>query len=215
MDIFWMGHSCFRIKGKEAVLFTDPFDPGRGIALDKTSAQIVTVSHPHPGHSNAAGVVGGPRVVKGPGEYEVAGVLITGISTFHDDEQGAKRGKSTVYVIEMEGLRLCHLGDLGHGLSNQQIGEIGDVEVLMVPVGGGNTIDAAAAAQIVRTLEPRIVLPMHYRTDLLSQGLEPVDVFLQEMGVKAEPEPRLSVSKTNLPGEIRVALLSPPSIKNK
>ncbi len=210
-----MGHSCFRIKGKEAVLFTDPFDPGRGIALDKTSAQIVTVSHPHPGHSNAAGVVGGPRVVKGPGEYEVAGVLITGISTFHDDEQGAKRGKSTVYVIEMEGLRLCHLGDLGHGLSNQQIGEIGDVEVLMVPVGGGNTIDAAAAAQIVRTLEPRIVLPMHYRTDLLSQGLEPVDVFLQEMGVKAEPEPRLSVSKTNLPGEIRVALLSPPSIKNK
>ena len=215
MDIFWMGHSCFRIKGKEAVLFTDPFDPGRGIALDKTSAQIVTVSHPHPGHSNAAGVVGGPRVVKGPGEYEVAGVLITGISTFHDDEQGAKRGKSTVYVIEMEGLRLCHLGDLGHGLSNQQMGEIGDVEVLMVPVGGGNTIDAAAAAQIVRTLEPRIVLPMHYRTDLLSQGLEPVDVFLQEMGVKAEPEPRLSVSKTNLPGEIRVALLSTPSIKNK
>ena len=210
-----MGHSCFRIKGKEAVLFTDPFDPGRGIALDKTSAQIVTVSHPHPGHSNAAGVVGGPRVVKGPGEYEVAGVLITGISTFHDDEQGAKRGKSTVYVIEMEGLRLCHLGDLGHGLSNQQMGEIGDVEVLMVPVGGGNTIDAAAAAQIVRTLEPRIVLPMHYRTDLLSQGLEPVDVFLQEMGVKAEPEPRLSVSKTNLPGEIRVALLSTPSIKNK
>ena len=210
-----MGHSCFRIKGKEAVLFTDPFDPGRGIALDKTSAQIVTVSHPHPGHSNAAGVVGGPRAVKGPGEYEVAGVLITGISTFHDDEQGAKRGKSTVYVIEMEGLRLCHLGDLGHGLSNQQMGEIGDVEVLMVPVGGGNTIDAAAAAQIVRTLEPRIVLPMHYRTDLLSQGLEPVDVFLQEMGVKAEPEPRLSVSKTNLPGEIRVALLSTPSIKNK
>ncbi len=215
MDIFWMGHSCFRIKGKEAVLFTDPFDSGRGIALDKTPAQIVTVSHSHPGHSNAAGVGGGPKVVAGPGEYEVSGVLITGISTFHDDEQGAKRGKNTVYVMEMDGLRLCHLGDLGHGLSPQQAGELGDVEVLMVPVGGGNTIDAAAAAQIVRALEPKIVLPMHYRTDLLSQGLEPVDEFLKEMGVRAEPEPRLSVSKTNLPSEIRVVVLSPASVKNK
>jgi L-ascorbate metabolism protein UlaG (beta-lactamase superfamily) len=207
MDITWLGHSCFRIKGKDAVLITDPPDPGLGYSWGKPSAQIVTVSHPHPGHSHAAAVGGHPRVVSGPGEYEVAGALITGIATFHDGERGGRRGKNTVYIIEMDGLRLCHLGDLGHELSSQQVGEMGDVEVLMVPVGGGSTINAAVAAQVVRSLEPRIIIPMHYRTELLSQGLDPVEEFLKEMGVRAEPEPRLTVSKASLPAETRVVLL--------
>ena len=208
MEITWLGHSCFKIRGKQATVITDPFSPGNGYSLGKLSANIVTVSHDHAGHSNAAGVSGGPRVISRPGEYEISGVLVIGIPTFHDASKGAERGKNTIYVLETEEMSICHLGDLGYPLSDSQIEEIGKVDVLMIPVGGVTTITAAAAAAMVRQMEPKIVLPMHYKTSMFQGELEPVDNFLKEMGViSSTPQAKLNVNKNNLPLVTQVTLL--------
>ena len=208
MEITWLGHSCFRIKGKEVTLITDPYDGSIGYSLGKPKANIVTSSHPHPGHGFVAGVGGDPRLVHGPGEYEIAGVFIHGVSTFHDNERGEQRGKSTVYLIEIDEITVCHLGDLGHVLSSEQAEEMSGVEVLLVPVGGLSTIDAATAAEMVRLLQPRIVIPMHFKTEVVPFKLEPVDTFLNEMGLKrASPQPKLSITKTSIPEEMQVVVL--------
>ena len=209
MEITWLGHSCFRIRGKEATILTDPYDGSIGYSLGKPKANIVTSSHPHPGHGFTSGVGGAPRIVHGPGEYEISGVFITGIGTFHDAEKGRNRGRNTIYLIEMEDMILCHLGDLGHPLSSEQVEEMSGVELLLVPVGGVSTIDAAQAAETVRLLQPRIVIPMHFQTDALRFQLEPVDRFLREMGIKADlpAQPRLSITKAGLPDETQVVVL--------
>ena len=211
MDITWLGHSCFRIKGSQAIVITDPYPPDLGYSLGKPSASIVTVSHQHEGHSYVQGIGGEPRPVTRPGEYEISGVLIIGIATFHDREQGGNRGKNTVYVMEVDEISVCHLGDLGHVLTAEQVEEIDDVDVLLLPVGGTSTIDAPMAAEVVRQLEPKVVIPMHYKTQALSRGLEPVDRFLKEMGVKeVNPQPKLSLSRSNLPVSTQVFLLDYP-----
>ena len=209
MEITWLGHSCFRIRGKEATLLTDPYDGSIGYSLGKPKANIVTSSHSHPGHGFTSGVGGAPRIVHGPGEYEVSGVFITGIGTFHDAEKGRERGGNTIYLIEMEDMTLCHLGDLGHPLSSEQVEETSGVEVLLVPVGGLSTIDASQAAETVRLLQPRIVNPMHFQTAALRFQLEPVDKFLREMGLKADvpAQPKLSITKAGLPDETQVVVL--------
>jgi len=209
IEITWLGHSCFRIKGKDATLLTDPYDDSIGYSLGKPRADIVTSSHAHPGHGFTSGVGGEPRVVHGPGEYEISGVFITGIGTFHDAEKGRERGRNTIYLIEMDDVMLCHLGDLGHPLSTEQVAEVSRVEVLLVPVGGFSTIDAATAAETVRLLQPRIVIPMHFQTEALRFQLAPVDGFLREMGVKAglSAQPRLSITRAGLPEETQVVVL--------
>src|SRR4030042_1508692 len=184
IEITWLGHSCFRIKGKGATLITDPYAEGIGYSLGRPKANIVTSSHAHPGHSYVSGVDGSPRIVRGPGEYEIAGVFITGIPTFHDDRKGGERGKNTVYLIEMDDITLCHLGDLGYPLSTTQVEELSAAEVLLVPVGGVSTLDAAAAAEVVRLIQPHIVIPMHFHTEALKFQLDPVGNFLKEMGMK-------------------------------
>ena len=209
MEITWLGHSCFIIKGKEATLITDPYDSSIGYSLGKPKADIVASSHSHPGHSFVEGVGGQPRVLRTPGEYEAAGVFITGLSTYHDAEKGAKRGKNTVYIIEMDEVTVCHLGDLGHPLTDEQLQNIDDVDVLMVPVGGLSTIDAAVAAEMVRLIQPRIAIPMHFKTDVVSLlELAPVEGFLKEMGLKeVQPQPKLSLTKASLPDDTQVVLL--------
>ena len=209
MDITWLGHSCFRIKGKGAILLTDPYNESIGYFLGNPEANIVTSSHPHPGHGFTSGVGGEPKIVRGPGEYEISGVYITGIATFHDAEKGQERGRNTVYLIEMEDMKLCHLGDLGHPLSTEQVAEIGSVELLMVPVGGFSTIDAVTAAETVRLLQPGIVIPMHFQTEAVRFQLAPAERFLREMGIKAgfEAEPRLSITKAGLSEETQVVVL--------
>jgi L-ascorbate metabolism protein UlaG (beta-lactamase superfamily) len=209
IEITWLGHSCFRIKGKVATLITDPYEESIGYSLGKPKANIVTCSHAHPGHSYVSGIDGVPRVIHGPGEYEVGGIFITGISTFHDSERGKERGKNTVYLIELEDITLCHLGDLGHSLSEAQVEQLAVAEVLMVPVGGVSTINAAAAAEVVRLIQPQIVIPMHFHTEALKFQLDPVSKFLKEMGMKADlpAEPKLTVTKTGLPEETRVVVL--------
>jgi L-ascorbate metabolism protein UlaG (beta-lactamase superfamily) len=211
MEITYLGHSCFKIKGRQATVLTDPFSPDTGYNLGKPAAGIVTISHSHPGHNYVHGVAGPPRVIERPGEYEVGGVLVIGIGTYHDNEKGSRRGKNTVYVIEMEELSICHLGDLGHPLSDSQLEEIGKVDILMVPVGGVSTIGAASAAALVRQMEPRIVLPMHYQTSLFKAELEPLQGFLREIGASEQvSQPKLNVTKNNLPFIMQVVTLDYP-----
>ena len=208
MDISWLGHSCFRIRGTQATIITDPYSPDLSYSLGKPTAHIVTVSHQHPGHSYVQGIGDEPKQVTGPGEYEISGVLIIGMATFHDREQGRERGKNTAYLMEVDEVAVCHLGDLGHVLATEQVEEMENVDVLLLPVGGVSTINASMAAEVVRQLEPKVVVPMHYKTEALNRGLEPVDRFLEEMGVKAvNPQPKLSLTKANLPTSTQVFLL--------
>jgi len=208
MNISWLGHSCFRIGGRQATVITDPYSPTLGYSLGKPTANIVTVSHQHPGHSYVQGIGGKPRLVNGPGEYEINGVLIIGMATFHDAEGGRKRGRNTVYLIEVDEVSVCHLGDLGHLLTVEQVEEIDNVDVLLLPVGGVSTINAPMAAKVVRQLEPKVVIPMHYKTQALNWELEPVDGFLKEIGVKqTTSHPKLSFTKPSLPDSTQVFLL--------
>lgn len=209
MDITWLGLSCFRIRGSQAIIITDPFPPGLGYTLGKQTADIVTVSHQHPSHSYDQGISGEHRLLKGPGEYEISGVLILGIAAYHDAVKGQSRGKNTIYLMEIDGVAVCHLGDIGHVLSDEQVEEMGNVDILMLPVGGVSTINAAMAAEIIRKLEPKVVLPMHYKTPKTDRELEPVENFLKEMGLgQIESRPKFSVSKSNLPISTQVILLS-------
>ena len=209
MEIIWLGHSCFKIKGSNATVITDPYSPDMGYSLGKHTAHIVTVSHQHPGHSYVQGIRGEPRLITGPGEYEVGGGLIMGIATFHDKVKGEERGKNTVYLAEVDEVSICHLGDLGHVLTAGQVEELGSVDVLLLPMGGVSTINASMAAEIVRQLEPKVVVPMHFKTPALSRELEPVDKFLKEMGAEQlSPQPKLSITRSNLPDSTQVFLLN-------
>lgn len=208
MDITWLGHSCFRLKGRRASIITDPCPPNLGYSLGKPTASIVTVSHQHPGHSFVSGIEGKPKVISGPGEYEIGGVLILGIVSFHDNEGGARKGKNTIYFMEIDEVSVCHLGDLGQVLTVSQVAELDNADVLLLPVGGLSTINAAMAAEVVRQLEPKVVIPMHYKTPVLNRELEPVDRFLKEIGAAAvAPQPKLTVSRSNLAEGTRVVVL--------
>ena len=208
MEISWLGHSCFRIKGSQATIITDPYSPDEGYALGRPTAHIVTVSHEHSDHAYVQGIGGEPRLVTRPGEYEIKGVLIIGIATYHDAEEGRSRGKNIVYLIQVDEVLVCHLGDLGHVLTAEQVEGMGDVDVLLLPVGGVYTINAPLAAEVVRQLEPKVVIPMHYQTPALKWKLEPVDRFLKEIGVKEiKSQPKLSLTKASLPDSTRVFLL--------
>jgi len=208
MEIVWLGHSCFRIRGREATIVTDPFDKTLGYPVKKPTASIVTISHPHPQHSFVAGVTGTPRVVSRPGEYEIANVFFNGIATFHDAEMGEQRGRNTVFVIQIEEVTICHLGDLGHVPTAEQIEQMSDIDILMIPVGGGATIGVTAAVETISLLQPKLVLPMHYKTEVIELDLAPLEPFLKEMGVKeVVSQPKLSVSKSGFPADTSVIVL--------
>lgn len=207
MEVTLLGHDCFRLKGRDVTLITDPFAPAEGSL--RVGADIATVSHDDPGHNAVAALDGGPRAVTGPGEYEIKGVLITGVGTFHDGERGKARGRNTVYLIEIDDLRICHLGDLGHTLSTEQVEEIGAVDLLFVPAGGPHTISAAQAAEVISQLEPAIVAPMDW-TARDGQPTGSLEKFAHEMGIKEyEPQSRLNVNKGSLPSETQVVVLEP------
>lgn len=206
MDITYLGHSCFRFKGKNASVITDPFDPKiTGYKFPKTSADIVTVSHSHADHNNISNITDTKRIIDGPGEYEISGVSIVGYKTYHDDKKGEERGKNTVYVYEMDDLRLCHLGDLGHELSSNLIEELGNIDILMIPVGGTYTINAETAAKVTQAIEASIVIPMHYSetgtSDELKSKISGVDEFLKLTGLNVEKSEKLSVKKIDIPEE--------------
>jgi L-ascorbate metabolism protein UlaG (beta-lactamase superfamily) len=208
VEITWLGHSCFRIRGREATVVTDPCPPSTGYNIGKPTADIVTLSHAHDNHSYVKAIAGSPVVINRPGEYEIHGAFVTGVATYHDDKKGAERGANVSFVIEMEDVRVCHLGDIGHAPTPDQVEEISGVGVLLIPVGGSTTIDGAAAAEVVNLIEPRIVVPMHYKTEVIKDDLGPLDRFLKELGAtQAEPQTKLTVTRSSLPHETQLMLL--------
>lgn len=212
MDIIRLGHSSFKIRGKQAIVVTDPFDGGVvGFKFPKVEAAVVTISHNHSDHNFLSGVLGNPFVIQGPGEYEVSGVFIRGIAAYHDGKSGALRGKNTIYKIEVDKVAIAHLGDLGHKLDDRQTDELGDIDVLLIPVGGIYTIDAKEAAEVVAQIEPRIVIPMHYREERLNREtfakLGDLKGFFAEMGKDLKVLPRLTITKEKLPRELEVIAL--------
>lgn len=217
MDIYWLGQACFKLKGKNATVLIDPYDPEfTGLKLPKElSADTVLVTHAHQDHNNSKAVTqtpsgGTPMVFSEPGEYEVSGVVITGISSFHDESRGLERGKNIIFHMMFDGLDIVHLGDLGQSkLSEEQIARIGEVDILLVPVGGVYTIDAKAASNIVSQLEPGIIIPMHYKVEGLKFELSGVEGFLKEMGAEGViAQPKLSISREKLPEEPMVVVLN-------
>ena len=213
MEITWFGHSCFRLMERGlASVVTDPYDDSLGYPPLRLKADIVTVSHPAPGHGHLEAVKGERRALTGPGEYEIGGVFITGIPTHRDGDK--KKGKTgdaktnTIYVFDYDGFTVCHLGDLDHVPTQAQIEALGAVDVALVPVGGGGGLNAAQAAEVISLIEPSLVVPMHYRTNNGSGSLDPVSKFLKEMGLSSpKTEPLLKVSKSGLPDETHVVLL--------
>jgi L-ascorbate metabolism protein UlaG (beta-lactamase superfamily) len=212
MDIYYLGHSSFRIVGKDVTIVTDPFDPKMvGLKFPKVSADITTISHDHGDHNAIDQMEAAGMIITGPGEYEIKKVSIFGFPSFHDDKKGQERGKNTMYLIEFEDLRIVHLGDLGHKLSETDIDAMGEVDILMIPVGGNFTIDHKIAADTVHAIEPKIILPMHYKTDGLNPEtfaeLEGPEPFISELGFKKENQKKLTVKQASLNPEEQVIIL--------
>ncbi|MGI6404959.1 MAG: MBL fold metallo-hydrolase [Syntrophaceticus sp.] len=177
MIIHWLGHACFHCQGEGVSLLTDPFDEEVGYPLPQVEADVVTVSHDHHDHNAVSLLPGEPEVVREAGEHHFQSLEIKGFQVFHDEVRGAKRGENLIFVWEMDGLRLCHLGDLGHLLDEGTVKSIGKIDILMVPVGGIFTIDGREARDVVAQLQPRLVIPMHYKTPALSFELDVVEKF--------------------------------------
>lgn len=204
MVISWYGQSCFKIQSGETIAVIDPFDKKIGLTPPRQiGADLILVTHHHYDHDNVAAVAGSPFIIDGPGEYEVRGIKILGVFSFHDNNEGKERGTNTIYLIDWEGLRLCHLGDLGQAaLNDEQLDLLDEVDILMAPVGGKFTIDAEEAAKIIKQIEPKIVIPMHYKISGLAIDLDPLDKFLKELGLaEKEAAGKLTIKKKDLPVE--------------
>ncbi len=214
MEITYLGHASFKIKAKDMVIVTDPYDSEEvGLKFPAhVTAQIVTLSHDHFDHSRIKAIEGTPLVLTNPGDYESGGCDVVGFLTYHDAKQGSERGSNTVFKITVEGLTIVHLGDIGHVLSEELIEEIGDVDILMVPVGGTYTVDARGAKEIISQIEPKITIPMHYQVpelvDSLKNNLAPLSQFLKEIGKEGvEPQDKLVVKVGSLPEEPQIVVL--------
>lgn len=216
MEITYIGHSSFKIKGKDVTVVIDPYNPAEtGYKFPPQKADILLVSHEHDDHNYIEGVSDYRLLINSPGEYEVGGVFVQGFASFHDDVQGELRGKNTMYLIDIEGVNVLHLGDLGHLLDKETVEKLPDIDVLLVPVGGTYTIDAKLASKVVADLAPTVVVPMHYQTQSptkLSSELAPLSKFLEEMGAEQEYE-QLDVLKMAKANEVsedtKVVVLTP------
>ncbi len=202
MIITWCGHSCFKIQNKlndGVTLTTDPFDKEIGLKPPAFESDIVTVSHDHADHNNVKVLRGNPFVIDSAGEYDVKGVAVHGVETFHDSKKGKDRGVNVIYKISMDDIIMAHLGDLGHALTEKQLEVLVGIDILFVPVGGKYTLDAKGAVAVVSQIEPRIVIPMHYKTDKLKMDLDGVEGFVKELGIKPTNEAKLKITKKDLP----------------
>ena len=219
MKIIWLGQSCFQIivnlnKKEKVTIVIDPFSSEIGLRFPRIKTDILLVTHNHYDHSNVKGVSGEPFLITGAGEYEIKNIFIKGISAFHDDSGGKERGETTIYKIEAEGFKICHLGDLGQKeLTDSQIEKLGTIDILMIPVGGIYTISSKEAAKIISQIEPKIVIPMHYKIPKLKVKLESLDDFLKIMGQKPENGEildKLSLKERDLPEEgMRIVVMKP------
>jgi len=210
MKITWYGHSCFLIEGGDVRILTDPFDAKVPYDFPDLPVAIVTVSHDHFDHNAVDRVAGRPIVVKGVGERTAHGIDFIGIHSFHDDKEGAERGENTIYAFDLEGVRIAHLGDLGTSLDEGQIEALGDVRILLIPVGGHFTIDAETASRIAKDLRgAKIVIPMHFKTDrIVDWPIETVEPFAKMMeNVKRIGGPSVEVAADRIPESMEVWIL--------
>ena len=206
MILTWLGHSCFKIQDKTGVdgitVVTDPYDKKIGFKAPNFEAQIVTVSHDHYDHNDAKSLRGDPYIINSAGEYDVKGVAVQGVESYHDDKKGKERGINIIYRIEVDDVSVSHLGDLGHSLDDKQLDVLVGTDILLIPVGNKYTINAKKAVEVIAQIEPRIVIPMHYQMPGLTiEGLDSVDKFIKELGIKPTEEDKLRISKKDLPAE--------------
>lgn len=214
MKLKWLGHSAFLLVTSDGTrIITDPYVSGSfngdiKYAPIRETADVVTVSHHHQDHDGVSGLPGKPKVIEGKGSFKVGSASIVGVETFHDENQGAQRGRNTVFVFEAEGLRVCHCGDLGHVLTPQQVAAIGRVDVLLLPVGGTFTVDAAGARKVATQLAARVTIPMHYKTNKLGFGIDGVDRFTRgQANLKRIGRPEVELSADRLPSAPEVWVL--------
>lgn len=202
MIIQWFGQSAFKLQDKDLTIAIDPHDK-TGLKMPKFQADLLLITHDHEAHNNVKVIKGDPFIIKGPGEYEVKNVFVYGLKGFHDNKSGAEHGRITAYVLEYNGLKIAHLSDLGQdNLTERQLEYLESVDILMIPVGGLNTINGTGAVKFISQIQPRIVIPMHYKISGLKVKLEPVDKFLKEFGVtQPEKMDKLKISKKDLPQE--------------
>jgi L-ascorbate metabolism protein UlaG (beta-lactamase superfamily) len=210
MRIKWFGHSCFLLEAEDGTkVITDPFDESVGYRIPEEKPDIVTVSHNHFDHNAVDLLQGNPEVVKGIGEKKIKGIIFKGIKSFHDKSRGAKRGTNTIFTFTIDGIKFCHLGDLGHLLTSEQLKEIGEVDVLFIPVGGIFTIDGQEAQEVSKQLNPKLIIPMHYKTEVCSIGIDSSEKFLKGFK-KVERAKEWRGNKKSLPSEQTVLVLEYP-----
>ena len=203
----WYGHNCFRIRGKDAVVMTDPVGKSTGYSLARQTADLVTISSQQPEHANLGAVKPEFATIDGPGEYEIHDIFVTGIRTHLDEEKGKLRGHNTSYLIELDGMIVCHLGDLGHALSEEHAEAMTDVDILLVPAGNPH-LDPAHAAEIASQLSPKVVIPMQYATGSGDRNLGNLDAFARNLGVPVpEAEEKLTVKSSDLGETMRLVVL--------
>jgi len=209
MEITWYGRACFRLKGRDATVITDPSPPSTGFVAGKHDVDLLTISHSHADHSYVRSITAGLTLTR-PGEYEFHDLLVNSIRSFHDAERGAQRGENIIFAFEIDGVHIAHLGDLGHLLTEEQLAELGPIDVLLVPAGGNFTLTPAEAAEVAAQISPKIVIPMHYAVDGASTDLLGPEKFLQEMAV-SDPirQPKAVITPASLPDETQVVLLEP------
>ena len=210
-ELRWYGHTCFRIKAKEATILMDPVDRSTGYGMGKQSADIVTLSNDPKGR-NLGALRPEYQTIDGPGEYEMHDVFITGARTYQDNVKGADQGYNTVYVVEAEGLKIGHLGNVGHALTESQAEPLEDIDILLVPVGGESGFSYDQAVDLVTKVEPKVVIPMRYATDKGDKALGDLDVFCKKLGVDIpKPEEKFTVKPSDLGETTRLVVLSPDS----
>jgi L-ascorbate metabolism protein UlaG (beta-lactamase superfamily) len=211
MEIVWYGHSCFRLSERSmASVVADPYDHNEvGYEALKLRADIVTMSHDAPGHNNLSAVKGDPHVITGPGEFEIGGVFITGIQTNGLTHKNPDEKRNTLYVIEYNGINVVHLGGLNRVPTQTEVEALGPVHIALVPIGGGSSLNASKASEVISLLEPNIVVPMHYFTPATKITLDPLKKFLQVMGLNTvDTQPSLVLkTSSSLPEETRIIVL--------
>ncbi|MBU1778282.1 MBL fold metallo-hydrolase [Patescibacteria group bacterium] len=205
MIITWHGHSCFKIQDKIGsdgiAIVTDPFDKSIGLKVPNFEADVVTVSHDHHDHNNIKTIRGNPFVINSPGEYGVKNIIIKGIDSFHDNKNGAERGKNVIYKITFDNITIAHLGDLGHVLDDKELEKLAGSDILLIPVGEVYTLDVSKAIEVISQIEPKIVIPMLYKISGLKVNVNSADKFIKELGIKPTNEDKLKINKKDLPQE--------------
>lgn len=210
MIIQWFGHSYFKIDSKNKVIAIDPYsESATGLKPSRFKADILLVTHQHEDHNNKSIIIGNPLVLDGPGEIETGGIFIEGLFSFHDKKQGKALGFNTIYLIESEGITLCHLGDLGEKkLKEETLEKVANVDILLVPTGGHYTIDYEEAVFLINQIEPKIIIPMHYALPHLKIKLDPLDKFVKAISKKPDVLDKLVIRKNNLPAETKLIVLN-------